>query len=196
MESPGWGDQQRPRGGTLRSLTRKHLMEEAWATPPSSEHHSPTQLEPRSPSASAEMTCAHKCTHRCVFVCARVCVCLCVWEHNRQGPRPSAVLSCSWGVTCVGIAAPPSWPWGPRSWGGLSWVLGRECPWGLAPRPLGSALEDPLTPHAPSSLAFPRAPPWPLTLTRISHVMPARSPPEPKGWRRTGGPDPRVASTS
>ena len=65
------------------------------------------QLEPRSPSASAEMTCAHKCTHRCVFVCARVCVCLCVWEHSRQGPRPSAVLSCSWGVTCVGIARTP-----------------------------------------------------------------------------------------
>ena len=119
----GWGDRQRPRGGTLRSLTRKHLMEEAWATPPSSEHHSPTQLEPRSSSASAEMTRVRKCTHRCVFVCARVCVCVCgstaagsppvcsaellLGSHLRgHSPHPRPGLGgCGAGVACPGSLA-------------------------------------------------------------------------------------------
>ena len=58
----------------------------------------------------------------------------------------------------------------------------RRCnSWGNSPSTgIGSALEDPLTLHAQSSLAFLWAPPWPLTLTRISRVTPARSPPEPK----------------
>ena len=113
-------------------------------------------------------------------MCAHGCVYLCVWEHSRQGPRPCAVLSCSWGVTCLGTAPPPSRPRGTWSRGGLSRVLGHECLWGLAPGPLGSALEDLLTPRAQSSPAFPWVPPRPLTLTCISCMTPARSPLEPK----------------
>lgn len=104
---------------------------------------------------------------------------LCVREHRPQGPRPRAVLSCSWGVTCLGTAPPPSRPRGTWNRGGLSRVLGHECLWGLAPGPLGSALEDLLT-RAQSSPAFPWVPPGPLTLTCISCMMPARSPLEPK----------------
>ena len=62
-------------------------MEEVWATLPSSQHHSPTRMQPRSSSASAEMTCVCKGMHTCISVCARVCVRVCVGAQC-QGPRP------------------------------------------------------------------------------------------------------------
>lgn len=151
--------------GNLRPLTRKHLMEEAWATPPSSQHNSPNRMQPRSSSVSAEMTCVCKGTHTCIFGCAHVCVHVCgsaasgsppvssaeplLGGHPRgHSPHPCPGL--------VGRGAAVAWP-------GSSAL----CPWGLA-------------------TGLP-AQPW---RTRSLHVLRAARP----SCRHRPGPSPRLES--